>query len=201
MREAKMDPSSQITQKMNNNNALAVERIRNGMLLSGEVIQLYTVDDARKKLEKEFEVFKDGDSRYLIKNLIECSETDHKLLQGIMQPDKSYDKAFQYFFQRSRRVGYKLPYGNLVFLDNDLAVRLAVEYFKGDVKPQSPTKNKRTVKPKVRAKVEAQIKPEARSAEKKPEKVSAAEIVKKKPDGVKKRGVDIDGQLSLFGLG
>lgn len=200
MREAKMEPGSPIPQRKNDRDALAAERIRTGMLLGGEVRQQYTVDDVRNKLEAELEVFKDGDSRYVIKKLIERSETDCKLLQGIMRPDKSYDKAFQYFFQRCRSIGYKLPYGNLVFLDNDAAVRLAVEYFKGDVKPQSPARKKRAIKPEGKAKVEVEIKPDARIAEKELEKVTATEVLKKKPDGIKKKGVDIDGQLSLFGL-
>ena len=198
MREAKMEPGSPIPQKKNDRDALAAERIRTGMLLGGEVRQQYTVDDVRNKLEAELEVFKDGDSKYVIKKLIERSETDCKLLQGIMRPDKSYDKAFQYFFQQSRSVGYKLPYGNLVFLDNDIAVRLAVEYFKGSKKTQLPVRKKRTVK------VEVKTEPDSRSINKEPagppENLPVTEVAKKKTEGIKKKGSDIDGQLSLFGL-
>lgn len=191
MREAKMEPGSPISQRKNDRDALAAERIRTGMLLGGEVKQQYTVDDVRNKLEAELEVFKDGDSRYVIKKLIERSETDCKLLQGIMRPDKSYDKAFQYFFQRSRSIGYKLPYGNLVFLDNDSAVRLAVEYFKGEKKTIQP-KKKRTIKV-------AEVKtPVETKAERTPVPLIDKVLGDKKSSEGKKKENGVDGQISLF---
>lgn len=198
MRQTKTKLDNPRTWIMNSDDSLAAERIGTGMLLKGEIEKQYTVEDARKKLEAEFEVFKDGDSRYVIKTLIERSETDHKLLQGIMQPDKSYNKAFQYFFQQSRRVGYKLPYGNLVFLDNDSAVQLAVEYFRGDKKPELPKRKKRPGRVTVKPKTENES--VCREPNRTPEVIAATEDTRKKTEGTKKKGIDIDGQLSLFGL-
>lgn len=129
-----------------NATAAVIERIRMGLLLSvapGEMSAdqksdmlpaepKHTIEDVEEKLERALEIYRDGDSHYVIKKLIELCETDKVLLEAIMLPHKSYDKAFQYFFRRCRTVGYHMPYGNLVFLDNDVAVKLAVEYFKRD---------------------------------------------------------------------
>lgn len=153
----------------------------------------YTVDDVRQKLEAELEIYRDGDSRYVVQKLIELSAKDTKLLAGIMRPDKSYDKAFQYFFLQSRKVGYKLPYGNLVFLDNDSAVKLAVEYFKLTKPPQARKKKKRGSKTVSAAEVK----------EPQPmEKVATSEVPEenKNMESTKKKVRDIDGQISLFDL-
>ena len=111
----------------------------------------YTIENAREKLEAELKFYRDGDSKYVVEKLIERCEVDKELLNAIMLPHKSYDKAFQYFYQKSRTVGYKMPHGNMVYLDNEMAVQLSIEYFKQDdaaeekkkvvVKKDQPTKS------------------------------------------------------------
>ena len=84
------------------------------------------------KLEKELKKFKDGDSRYVVEKLISLSEEDTLLAEKILLPHKSYQKAFAYFFNKSRMVGYKTKVDKTdetVYLDNDKAVELSVEYF------------------------------------------------------------------------
>jgi hypothetical protein len=97
-----------------------------------KVIKNFTIDDVSAKLRKELTIYKDGDSKYVVEKLIELCKTDQKLLNNIMQPHKSYDKAFEYFYEKSRSVGHKMPHGNMVYLDNDIAVKLSVEYFNRD---------------------------------------------------------------------
>lgn len=189
----------------------AVERIRRGLLISAKHEPEYTIDDVKKKLEAELKIYRDGDSKYTVEKLIELCKTDKELLNGIMLPHKSYDKAFQYFFEKSRTVGYKMPTGNMVYLDNDTAVKLSVEYFKRD--DTAEEKKKAAVKKK--------------AADKKPVKVNAViqktntlpvdtkkqessdkthnEQVNRIPEKLKQeqskaKRSDMEGQVSLFDL-
>lgn len=84
------------------------------------------------KLMKELKKYKDRDSRYVVDKLILLSQEDTLLAEKILLPHKSYQKAFAYFFNKSRTVGYKTKVdksGEAVYLDNDKAVELSVEYF------------------------------------------------------------------------
>ncbi len=172
----------------------ATHRIKEGMLLSvhSDPEEVYTIEDVREKLRAELKIYRDGDSKYVIEKLIALCEKDKDLLKAIMLPHKSYDKAFQYFYEQSRNVGYKMPHGNMVYLDNDRAVELSVEYFKRDdaaekkkeqhkKKSQSPNTSRPVRKEEKKTKPEAEVK--------KP--------VKPKTE-VKKKNSDMDGQMSLF---
>lgn len=155
----------------------------------------YTIEDVRKKLEAELKLYRDGDSKYVVEKLIEQCETDKELLKAIMLPHKSYDKAFQYFYQKSRTVGYKMPQGNMVYLDNDAAVKLSVEYFKLDdaseekKKEQKKEQKKAAVKaPKIpEKKVRTNAKPEPKKKEPKQSELKS-----------KTNKNEMDGQMSLF---
>lgn len=207
------------SQKEDDGNAQVAKRIRKGLLLPGETAKVektpeYTVEDVRKKLEAELEIYRDGDSKYVVEKLIERCEKDKGLLNAIMLPHKSYDKAFQYFYERSRTVGYKMPHGNMVYLDNDKAVELSVEYFKKDDKAEKkaappkekpkqkvaskkPTPSKENPKQKEALKKPAgeAKKPEAPIPAEKPEDIKEPEKPKQQPKANKK---EIDGQMSLF---
>lgn len=178
-------------------NELAVERIRKGLLLPVATAPIektpeHTIEDVRKKLEAELGIYRDGDSKYVVEKLIERCEKDKDLLNAIMLPHKSYDKAFQYFFECSRTVGYKMPHGNMVYLDNDKAVNLSVEYFKKDDKAEKKQKVGKKAVPK-------KEKPKAELVTKKQEeaKKSKAPVPATKPES-KTNKREIDGQMSLF---
>lgn len=155
---------------------------------------VYTVDDVRKKLEAELKIYRDGDSKYVVEKLIEKCETDKDLLNAIMLPHKSYDNAFQYFYQKSRTVGYKMPHGNMVYLDNDSAVKLSIEYFKRDdaAEAKKNPPKKATAKPKDKGK-EVQKKQVSPPKSKIPPK--APEKPKQEP---KPKKNEMAGQMSLF---
>lgn len=162
---------------------------------------VYTVDDVKKKLEEELKIYRDGDSKYVIEKLIELCSTDKELLKAIMLPHKSYDKAFQYFYQKSRTVGYKMPHGNMVYLDNDAAVELSVEYFKRDdaaeekkkaAQKKAATKNLKV--PEKKAEPKTKVEPKKPAQEKKPAKKEPA----KNEPKTKANKNEMDGQMSLF---
>lgn len=185
---------------------VTTERIRRGMLLplipeSSKTVAdvtAHTIEDVKKKLEAELEVYRDGDSRYIVEKLVELCQKDKVLLEAIMLPQKSYDKAFQYFYQRSRIVGYKMPYGNLVYLNNDTAVKLSVEYFKTDKAEKTMQK---ALSKQTHNKAKAQ--PLKGNAEDTPTVNESKRDMSKKELEVsehKTKAKGIDGQLSLFDL-
>ncbi len=162
----------------------------------------YTVDDVRKKLVAELKIYRDGDSKYVVEKLIEKCETDKDLLKAIMLPHKSYDKAFQYFYKKSRTVGYKMPHGNMVYLDNDSALKLSVEYFKRDdaAEDKKNPPKKATEKPKNKC-VEAPKKQETPKRQEAPAKPKETQKVPEKPKQEQKaKKNEMAGQMSLFDL-
>lgn len=158
-----------------------------------------TVEDVKEKLEAELKIYCDGDSKYVVEKLINLCKTDTVLLEAIMLPHKSYDKAFQYFYERSRNVGYKMPHGNMVYLDNNKAVELSVEYFKKDDSDIEKKKQPKTVtKSQVKGKTNEPKKEEKKN---KPKELGQKNTMKKehdkpKQESNKKKG--IEGQMSLF---
>lgn len=194
------------------------ERIRKGLLISTEPDKapdparenlVYTVADVKKKLEAELEIYRDGDSKYVIEKLIGLCGTDKDLLNAVMLPHKSYDKAFQYFYERSRTVGYKMPHGNMVYLDNDRAVELSVEYFKKDDAADAKRraeKKKEQPKPQSKPKPQPQKKPDVKPQKREPEKVKPKEVkqveleIDKAKLEPKAKKNEMTGQLSLFDI-
>lgn len=182
--------------KGNLGNDEAAQRIKTGHLLP-EPSRIYTVEDVMEKLEEELKIYRDGDSKYVIDKLIELCRTDQVLLNAIMLPHKSYDKAFQYFYKKSRNVGYKMPHGNMVYLDNDKAVELSVEYFKLDDSAQKKEKTQRNEQ------IKTQGKNTPKATKKTNSKGNAAKpALKKEPEKpkeeVKQKKKEMDGQMSLF---
>lgn len=179
---------------------------------------IHTIEDVKEKLRAELNIYRDGDSKYVVEKLIELCQKDKALLEAIMLPHKTYDKAFQYFYEKSRTVGYKMPSGNMVYLDNDTAVKLSVEYFKKDDAAEAKVKNM----PKPASKQEktkwsddkSKVQPAKPKADTKPA-LAAAKQTEMKQDEPKKKTAphkepapkvqkpktkDMDGQLSLFDI-
>lgn len=201
---------------------LVAERIRKGLLISTEKgqapesqpepgtqpekpEQVYSIEDVKKKLEAELKIYRDGDSKYVIEKLIELCRSDRGLLDAVMLPHKSYDKAFQYFYERSRTVGYKMPHGNMVYLDNDRAVELSVEYFKKDDDAEAKRRSeKKKDQPKPRQQPQPQNKPDVKAQKKESKKAEPKETMQIVPEmnkakqEPKPKKNEMNGQLSLF---
>ena len=91
----------------------------------------YTLEDAKAKVAKEKEVFKEYDSGYVLDKLLELCEENQEFLDNFMREDKTYAKCFEYFYNMAKN-GYSIKYGNIGYLDNNLAVGLAIDYYNAD---------------------------------------------------------------------
>ena len=87
-----------------------------------------TYEECEAKLSKEREMFRDSDSQYVIDGLLEVCQTDQNFRNNVMREDKSYAGAFEYFFNMAKS-GHALRYGNICYLDNNLALEYAIDYF------------------------------------------------------------------------
>jgi len=103
-----------------------------------------TFEECKAKLDKEREMFKDADSQYVIDGILELAVVDQNFRNNIMRPDKSYAKAFEYFAEQARN-GYCVKYGNVSYLDNNLALGLAIDYFNADEEAMKPKSNPKKI--------------------------------------------------------
>lgn len=90
-------------------------------------VPAHSMNEVTSKLFAETKEFPDGDSHFVITRLIEKCKSNGKLLDAIMQEQKSYAKAFDYFYSKAGTYGFKMKHG--CYLDNKKALELAEEYF------------------------------------------------------------------------
>lgn len=90
-------------------------------------VPVHSMNEVTSKLFAETKEFPDGDSHFVIIRLIEKCKSNGKLLDAIMQEQKSYAKAFDYFYSKAGTYGFKMKHG--CYLDNKKALELAEEYF------------------------------------------------------------------------
>lgn len=182
-------------------NRQAAGRIQEGLLIAEQAAREekqhgHTLEDVRKKLEAELQIYRDGDSKYVVEKLLELCATDNELLNAIMLPHKTYDKAFRYFYDRSRTVGYQMPHGGVVYLDNNKAVELSVEYFKKDDAAEEKKKAEQKAAQQIKQKLAtAEKKADAKQESKGPE---PKKLEKSHEPKANKKG--LNGQLSLFDI-
>lgn len=109
-----------------------------------------TVLECREKLEKEREIYKDGDSKYVIEKLLELCDRSQDFRNNVMREEKTYAGGFKYMTEQVRN-GYCMKIdGGVQYLDNDLAFALFVDYFNMDEDAMEEEKKKNTPAPKKR---------------------------------------------------
>ena len=97
----------------------------------------HTIEECKAKLNKEREIFNESDSQYVIDGILEAAVVNQDFRNNIMREDKSYAGAFEYFSNKARG-GYCMKYGDVSYLDNNLALGLAIDYFNADEEAMKP---------------------------------------------------------------
>lgn len=88
----------------------------------------YTFEDCQKKLEEERKIFCDSDSQFVIDGLLEMCKVNQNFRNNLMRKDKTYSGAFKHFTEMARN-GYALEYDGVTYLDNNIALGFAMDYF------------------------------------------------------------------------
>lgn len=114
-----------------------------------QIIKLQQTSEARTygecvaKLKKEAEMFKDSDSQYVIEGLLELCKVDEDFRNNLMREEKTYGGFMEYMFKAAQN-GYCVRYGNVGWVDRDLGLGLAIDYFNADSeKMEAEEKKKR----------------------------------------------------------
>lgn len=88
----------------------------------------FTFEDCQKKLEEERKIFCDSDSQFVIDGLLEMCKVNQNFRNNVMRKDKTYSGAFNHFMEMARK-GYALEYNGVTYLDNNIALGFAMDYF------------------------------------------------------------------------
>ncbi len=88
----------------------------------------FTFEDCQKKLEEERKIFCDSDSQFVIDGLLEMCKVNQNFRNNLMRKDKTYSGAFKHFTEMARN-GYALEYDGVTYLDNNIALGFAMDYF------------------------------------------------------------------------
>lgn len=91
-----------------------------------------TYEECEEKLNKEKETFKDADCQYVLDGLLELAKVDQNFRNNIMREDKTYAGFMEYMFKAAKD-GYCIKFGNVGWLDRDLALGLAIDYYNADI--------------------------------------------------------------------
>lgn len=87
-----------------------------------------TYEECKAKLEAERKVFCDSDSQFVIDGLLKMCEVNPNFRNNVMREGKSYQGAFMYFMEMAKK-GYALQYNGVTYLDNNIALGFAMDYF------------------------------------------------------------------------
>ena len=88
----------------------------------------HTYEECEAKLLKEREVWKDADSQFVIDGLLKECKENPTFRDNVMREGKSYAGAFDYFADLAKQ-GFAVKYGNVTYLDNEMALEYAINYF------------------------------------------------------------------------
>jgi len=125
-----------------------------------------TYEDCVVKLNKEAELFKDEDSRYVITGLLELCKVDADFRNNVMRKDKTYGGFMEYMFEAAKK-GYCIKYGNVGWIDRDTGLGLAIDYYNTDIDA-------------IKAEEEAKRKAEAEKRKKEADKNGKTKTTKRK---------------------
>lgn len=143
-----------------------------------KIIKLEHIDEDRTygecvvKLKKEAEMFTDSDSQYVIEGLLEYAKADPDFRNCLMREDKTYGGFMEYMFKAAQN-GYCVKYGNVGWLDRDLGLGLAIDYFYADC-------DKMKAEEEAKRKAEAEQKKKTTEAKKKGASKNGKNVGKKK---------------------
>lgn len=89
-----------------------------------------TYKDCEKKLLASKKDFCDSENMGIIEALLKRCEIDGNFRNNVMRTDRTYKGAFDYIIFMAQN-GYAYTYGKTTFLDTELSLAFAIDYFNG----------------------------------------------------------------------
>ena len=101
-----------------------------------------TYEDCEKKLTDYRDRFIDSNSQYVIEGIAEVCKVDPDFRNNFMREDKTYYGFMEYMFNACIN-GYCIRYGKVSWLDMNLSLSLAIDYFNADIEKMEEEKKKK----------------------------------------------------------
>ena len=111
-----------------------------------EIVKLVTEGNAtyeqcEEKLNANKAIYVDPDSQYVIDGLLELCKVDADFRNNVMREDKDYTGVMDYLYDMCQKgYGYKSSDGKKGWIDRDLGLGLAIDYFNSEPKPKTTPK-------------------------------------------------------------
>ena len=98
-------------------------------------------EDCKEKLGKEKEIYVDPDSQYVIDGLLELCHVDADFRNNVMREDKNYLGVLNYMMKMGKE-GYGYGINGGCFIDRDLGLGMAIDYFNSKPEEKKPVEKK-----------------------------------------------------------
>lgn len=98
-----------------------------------------TYEDCEEKLGKDIKMFVDPDSQYVLTGLLELCKVDENFRNNVMREGKDFTGALDYMADMCQK-GYGYKHKNYGFVDQNLGLGLAIDYFNMAPEPKPEPK-------------------------------------------------------------
>lgn len=120
--------SSEKPKTQKSDNIIEFAKARPDIKVRMELSESHTIEECIEKINKEKEIFKDSDSTFVLDGILEMCKVNPNFRNNFMREEKTYSGAFQYFMDLARK-GYAHKFNNVAYMDNNLALGFAMDYY------------------------------------------------------------------------
>lgn len=113
-----------------------------------------TYEECVAKLDEDAKTFIDGNCAYVINGLKELCKVDQDFRNNLMREDKTFGGFVDYMCSAAKN-GYVISYGYCSWLDTDLSLGLAIDYYNADIKKMEEEEKKKREEEAAKRKAEA----------------------------------------------
>lgn len=110
------------------NNIIELAKARPDIKVRMDLSESHTIEECIEKINKEKAIFKDSDSTFVLDGILEMCKVNPNFRNNFMREEKTFTGAFQYFMDLARK-GYAHKFNNVAYMDNNLALGFAMDYY------------------------------------------------------------------------
>lgn len=125
-----------------------------------------TYEECVERINEERKTFVDSNSEYVLNGLLELAKVDQDFRNNLMREDKSFGDFIEYMSNAAMH-GYCIKYGHCSWLDMDLSLGLAIDYYNNDDEAQKAEEKRIAEEKRKQREAEAQKKKGAKANGKK----------------------------------
>lgn len=120
--------SSEKPKIQKSDNIIEFAKARPDIKVRMDLSESHTIEECIEKINKEKAIFKDSDSTFVLDGILEMCKVNPNFRNNFMREEKTFSGAFQYFMDLARK-GYAHKFNNVAYMDNNLALGFAMDYY------------------------------------------------------------------------